>query len=145
MNLDKDLASLQEVRDLVRKAKAAQKEYAKNSQEKIDKVVLALAIRMEKESEKLAKMAVEETGFGNAKDKVVKNIFASRMVYGAIKDMKTVGFIHEDHENKIYDIGVPRRNRCPCALNKPHINGHLQRNHCPKSRKCHCLFSSSIR
>lgn len=107
MNLDKDLASLQEVRDLVRKAKAAQKEYAKNSQEKIDKVVLALAIRMEKESEKLAKMAVEETGFGNAKDKVVKNIFASRMVYGAIKDMKTVGFIHEDHENKIYDIGVP--------------------------------------
>lgn len=107
MILDKDLASLQEMRDLVKKSKVAQKEYAKCSQEKIDAVVRALAIKMEKESEKLAKMAVEETDFGDAADKVVKNIFASRIVYAAIKDMKTVGFIKEDHENKIYDIGVP--------------------------------------
>lgn len=107
MILDKDLASLQEMRDLVRKAKIAQKEYRQCPQEKIDQVVLALAIRMEKDAKKLAKMAVEETGFGDAEDKIVKNIFASRMVYAAIKDMKTVGFIHEDEEKKIYDIAVP--------------------------------------
>ena len=105
--LDRDLASLQEMRDLVRKAKAAQKEYKTCSQEKIDQVVKALAIRMERESENLAKLAVEETGYGNVPDKTVKNLVASKLLYEAIKDMKTVGFINEDDEKKIYEIGVP--------------------------------------
>lgn len=105
--LDKDLASLQEMRNLVRKAKAAQKEYAKLPQEKIDQVTLALARRMEKESAKLARMAVEETGYGNVPDKTVKNLFASKILYESIKDMKTVGFIKEDPERKIYEIGIP--------------------------------------
>ncbi|MFH5835180.1 acetaldehyde dehydrogenase (acetylating) [Proteiniclasticum sp. C24MP] len=105
--LDRDLASLQEMRDLVRKAKAAQKEYKQCSQEKIDQVVKALAIRMEKESENLAKLAVEETGYGNVPDKTVKNLVASKLLYESIKDMKTVGFINEDEEKKIYEIGVP--------------------------------------
>ena len=105
--LDRDLTSIQEMRDLVRKGKAAQKELAKCSQEKIDQVVLALARRMEKDSQKLAKMAVEETGFGNVPDKIVKNLFASKILYESINDMKTVGFINEDEKNKIYEIGVP--------------------------------------
>ncbi len=105
--LDRDLASLQEMRDLVRKAKAAQKEYKKCPQEKVDQVVLALARGMERESENLAKLAVEETGFGNVPDKTIKNLFASKILYESIKDMKTVGFIHEDDDKKIYEIGVP--------------------------------------
>src|SRR5690554_6309166 len=103
--LDRDLASLQEMRDLVRKAKAAQKEYKQCSQEKIDQVVKALAMRMEKESENLAKLAVEETGYGNVPDKTVKNLVASKILYESIKDMKTLGFINEDEEKKIYEIG----------------------------------------
>lgn len=105
--LDRDLASLQEMRDLVRKAKAAQKEYKQCSQEKIDQVVKALAIRMESQAEHLAKLAVEETGYGNVPDKTVKNLVASKILYESIKDMKTVGFIHEDEKKKIYEIGVP--------------------------------------
>ena len=105
--LDKDLASLQEMRTLVRNAKAAQKEYAKLPQEKIDQVTLALARRMEKESRELARLAVEETGYGNVPDKTVKNLFASKILYESIKDMKTVGFIKEDPERKIYEIGIP--------------------------------------
>lgn len=105
--LDKDLASLQEMRTLVRNAKAAQKEYAKLTQEKIDQVTLALARRMEKESRELARLAVEETGYGNVPDKTVKNLFASKILYESIKDMKTVGFIKEDPERKIYEIGIP--------------------------------------
>ncbi|NCC79862.1 MAG: acetaldehyde dehydrogenase (acetylating), partial [Clostridia bacterium] len=62
---------------------------------------------MERESENLAKLAVEETGYGNVPDKTVKNLVASKILYEAIKDMKTVGFIHEDDEKKIYEIGVP--------------------------------------
>jgi acyl-CoA reductase-like NAD-dependent aldehyde dehydrogenase len=78
MTLDRDLASLQEMRNLVRKAKVAQKEYAKLSQEKVNQVVLALARKMETESINLAKLAVEETGYGNVPDKTVKNLFASK-------------------------------------------------------------------
>lgn len=105
--LDRDLASLQEMRDLVRKAKTAQKEFKNYSQAEVDRVVFALARRMDKESEALAKMAVEETGYGNVPDKTVKNLVASRLLYESIKDMKTVGFIHEDEEKKIYEIGIP--------------------------------------
>lgn len=52
-------------------------------------------------------MAKEETGYGRWQDKVVKNTFASRGVFEAIKDMKTVGVLNEDHENRIVEIGVP--------------------------------------
>lgn len=45
-------------------------------------------------------MAAEETGFGNWQDKVLKNRFASLRVYDAIKDMKTVGIIHDDQQQK---------------------------------------------
>lgn len=51
-------------------------------------------------AEALAKMAAEETGFGNWRDKVLKNRFASLRVYDAIKDMKTVGIIHDDQVQK---------------------------------------------
>lgn len=61
----------------------------------------------EENAEKLACMAVEETGFGKAEDKVIKNLVASRDVYNYIKDMKTVGVINEDPVNKITEIGEP--------------------------------------
>ena len=64
MEFDKDLQSIQEVRNLVAKAKAAQAEFATFSQERVDAVVKAIAQACEKEAERLAKMAVEETGFG---------------------------------------------------------------------------------
>ena len=52
-------------------------------------------------------MAVEETGFGIWQDKVIKNIFGSTYVYEYIKNLKTVGIIVEDKENKVWDIAVP--------------------------------------
>ncbi len=53
------------------------------------------------------KCTAEETGFGNWQDKVLKNRFASLRVYDAIKDMKTVGIIHDDPLQKVMDVGVP--------------------------------------
>ena len=52
-------------------------------------------------------MAVEETGFGRAEDKKQKNLFATRNVYDAVKDMKTVGILRKDDGKKVWDIGVP--------------------------------------
>lgn len=103
--MDRDLISRQEVRDLIKKSKEAQKIYATFSQEKIDSIVCSIAEGIKGYSEKLAKMAVEETGFGNWQDKVLKNKFASEYVYEYIKDMKTIGELK--NENGVLEIGVP--------------------------------------
>lgn len=105
--VDKDLRSIQEVRTLVKEAKAAQKELATFSQSKIDAIVTAVAEATYAERERLAKMANEETGFGLWRDKVLKNAFASKTVYEYIKDMKTVGIVNEDPVNKITEVAVP--------------------------------------
>ena len=107
MGFDKDLQSIQEVRDLVNRAKAAQKVYATFDQARIDMIVAGIAKACAAQAEPLAKMAVKETGFGIWQDKVLKNLLGSTMLYNAIKDMKTVGIIREDPINKIMEVAVP--------------------------------------
>lgn len=107
MEFDKDLRSIQEVRDLVARAKAAQAEYAAFSQEQVDHLVEAVATACAAQAERLAKMAVEETGFGVWQDKVLKNLLGSTMTYESIKDQKTVGILREDREKRIWEVAVP--------------------------------------
>lgn len=107
MEFDKDLQSIQEVRNLVEKAKKAQAEYALYDQQKIDAICKAVAEACAAQAERLAKMAVEETGFGVWQDKVLKNKLGSMMTYDYIKDMKTVGVLREDVEKGVTEIGVP--------------------------------------
>ncbi len=105
--LDKDLQSIQEVRDLVRMAKEAQKEYVQLTKEHMDEILLEAYKAVLKEAESLAKMAVEETGFGKWQDKLIKNKIASKNLYDYIKNMKTLGIINEDKEKGIVEIGTP--------------------------------------
>ena len=104
---DKDLLSVQEVRDLVEKAKAAQQELAQKSQAEVDAIVASIAKAGVRNAERLAQMANEDTGFGKVTDKVIKNIFGSQMVYEHIKDMKTIGILDRDEANKTYTIAAP--------------------------------------
>lgn len=104
---DKDLLSVQEVRDLVEKAKKAQQEFAQKSQEEVDAIVKSVAEAGVRNAKRLAKMAHEETGFGIEADKVIKNVFGSRGVYEAIKDMKTIGVLEVDEEKKTKKIAIP--------------------------------------
>ena len=104
---DKDLLSVQEVRDLVERAKVAQEELAQMSQAQVDMIVKAIADAGVRNAKRLAVMANEETGFGIADDKVIKNVFASKYVWDAVKDMKTIGEISRDDANKTRDIAVP--------------------------------------
>lgn len=104
---DKDLQSIQEVRDLVSRAKAAQKIYATYTQEQVNEVVRKVAEAMYQHAESLAIMAHEETGYGKWQDKTVKNQVASQFLYNAIKDMRTVGIINERPEDGIIEIGTP--------------------------------------
>lgn len=105
--IDKDLRSIQEARDLIARAKAAQTMLAELSQEKIDQIVKAIAEAGYENRKKLAKLAAVETGFGKWEDKVLKNTFASQTVYESIKDLKTVGILKENKEQKVLEIGVP--------------------------------------
>ncbi len=105
--VDKDLLSIQEARALVRSAREAQAAFAQLDQEHVDAVVKAIAEALAPHAQELAELAAEETGFGNAHDKKIKNILASEKVYEAIKDMKTIGVLHEDKDHKIVEIAVP--------------------------------------
>ena len=107
MDFDRDLVSVQEVRNLIAASKAAQEEYASWDQQRVDMLVKAITEECEKNSERLAKLAVEETGFGIWQDKVLKNALGSTLTYDYIKDMKTIGIIGEDEEKGIMEVGVP--------------------------------------
>ena len=99
--------SIQEVRELIAKAKLAQEKLGEMSQSEIDRIVKAICDAGYNNAEKLAKMAEEETGFGKWQDKIVKNTFASKGVYEYIKDLKTVGIINEDKDKKLVEVAVP--------------------------------------
>ena len=107
MELDKDLLSRQQARDLAKQAEEAQKILAGFPQEKLDDIVEAVGEAFTKEAVSLAEMAVQETGFGNIRDKTAKNRFAADTVRRAVRGMKTVGLLSRDPGKKLWEIGVP--------------------------------------
>ncbi|WP_353893522.1 acetaldehyde dehydrogenase (acetylating) [Proteinivorax hydrogeniformans] len=106
-NLDKDLRSVQEARDLAKRGKIATDQIAEFTEEQIDKILCNMVKVAKENAVRLARMAVEETGFGKVEDKTYKNHMASVLLYEAIKDMKTVGVISEDHNKQVLDIAEP--------------------------------------
>jgi len=104
---DKDLVSVQEARDLTVQAYGAWKVWSHASQEQVDRVCAAMAEAAYAASERLARMAHEETGYGVVAHKQLKNEFAARGVWKSIKDVRTVGVIRVDVEKKLYEIAWP--------------------------------------
>ena len=104
---DRDLISIQEARELAARAAAAQKKFAAFSQEQVDAIVEACAKAAAENAEPLARTAVEETGFGNVPDKIVKNTLAAVNVPRAIRGMRTVGILREDREKGIVEVASP--------------------------------------
>ena len=87
------VAALQE---RLKTMRAAQAEYAKFTQEQVDKIFYEAAMAANKQRIPLAKMAVEETGMGIVEDKVIKNHYAAEYIYNKYKNMKTCGVIEDD-------------------------------------------------
>ena len=104
---DRDLVSIGEARALARRARVAANALAELSQEQIDAIVFAVAETATAHAETLARLAVDETGFGVYEDKVQKNLFASQKVYNFIKPMKTVGVIARHEDRRIVEIAEP--------------------------------------
>jgi len=104
---DKDLLSIQESRQMAEQTYQAQQIWAKASQAQVDKVCAAMADAAFLASERLGRMASEETGYGVPEHKKLKNEFGSQHVWESIKDIKTVGVINFDAEKRVYEIAWP--------------------------------------
>ena len=104
---DRDLTSIAEARALARRAKQAWLELAEFSQDRIDAIVDAMAAAATEHAEALARLAVEETGYGVVADKVQKNLFSSQKVYNFIRPMKTVGVVVRHEDKRVIEIAEP--------------------------------------
>ena len=106
-NMDYDLRSVQEVRNLARLGQIATEQIANYNEEQIDKIIRNMVRVAEANAVMLAQMAVEETGFGKVEDKTYKNHMASTLLYDSIKDMKTIGIVNEDPVARTMDVADP--------------------------------------
>jgi len=104
---NKDLESIAQARSTAAAARQAQSVLAELSQQQIDDIVTAMAEAVTPNVEALARLAVEETGYGVVADKVEKNLFSSRQVYDFIRPMKTVGVVNRIEDRKIIEIAEP--------------------------------------
>ncbi|MCM3568047.1 acylating sulfoacetaldehyde dehydrogenase [Neobacillus mesonae] len=97
------------VSEMVRKAKAAMNSFYNYSQEQVDEVVQAVAWAIYKpgHAEKLAEIALKDTGLGRYEDKVTKK---RRKTLGTLRDLKgekSVGIINIDEAKGITEIAKP--------------------------------------
>ncbi len=105
---DQDQAAVQEVRGKVEQAYAAWQAYQTFTQQQVDAVVESVAEAGRQHARRLAELAVEETGMGNADDKYAKNLLTTDLLPRAIAGVKTIGVLREDATRKITEIGVPQ-------------------------------------
>ena len=101
------IATISALEDLIQRVKAAQTAYAHFSQETVDQIFKKAALAANTARIPLAKIAVEETGMGVIEDKVIKNHFASEIIYNKYKLEKTCGVIEEDKSFGIQRIAEP--------------------------------------
>ena len=104
---DRDLDSIRDARTLARRARAAQARLAELTQDQIDRVVDAAAAAAGAQALPFARMAVEETGYGNEADKVRKNLFAAETIHRFIQPMRTVGVIRRLDAERVIEIAEP--------------------------------------
>jgi acetaldehyde dehydrogenase (acetylating) len=152
---DRDLISIQQAREMAAQAAAAQKRFATFSQKQVDAVVEACASAAAEAAETLARAAVEETGYGNVPDKILKNLLGAVEVPRAIRGMRTVGLLREDKDAAILEyaspVGVvaaiiPSTNPTSTAIYKTLIalkagNAIVLSPH-PSAIKCICMAAS---
>jgi acetaldehyde dehydrogenase (acetylating) len=104
---DPDLVTIQEVRTKVEKAWAAWQKYRYFSQEQVDAIVERMAEAARGSARKLAEMAADETGYGNAADKYAKNLLAAELLPQRLRGLKTIGILRELPEQRITEIAAP--------------------------------------
>ncbi|MGC9506033.1 bifunctional acetaldehyde-CoA/alcohol dehydrogenase [Baaleninema sp.] len=105
--MSEPVTNLEQLEALISRVKKAQAAYANFSQEQVDTIFKKAALAANAARIPLAKLAVEETGMGVVEDKVIKNHFASEIIYNKYKADKTCGIIEEDKSFGIQKIAEP--------------------------------------
>ncbi|MFR7887598.1 MAG: aldehyde dehydrogenase family protein, partial [Bilophila wadsworthia] len=100
------MKTVSEQMELARKAQAIVNDY---TQEQIDEICLAIGWEVYEDENiaKLAKMAVEETGYGNVQSKIIKHKRKVGGVLHDIKGAKSVGLIERNEETGISKYAKP--------------------------------------
>ncbi|GAA4903950.1 acetaldehyde dehydrogenase (acetylating) [Tessaracoccus lubricantis] len=106
-NMDSDLRSIQQARDLAVAAREAMRSFQFASQAQVDKICEAMVAAAMREAGRLGQLAHDETGFGYPAHKRVKNEFAAQGVWDSIRDIPTCGVLRRDESRGIVEIGWP--------------------------------------
>jgi acyl-CoA reductase-like NAD-dependent aldehyde dehydrogenase len=105
--MDVDLKSIASARRAAETAFDAYQQFLGTDPSRIDAMVDAMARAIEPEALRLGEMAVDETGYGNAGDKRVKNLFNALGVADWLREITTLGVLWRDDATKICAIGEP--------------------------------------
>ena len=105
--MDADLRSIAAARRAAERAWDAGLAFRGTAPESIDEIVVSMARAVEPEAERLAQLAVEETGHGNVSDKRIKNLFNSLQIAEWLRDVRTLGVLWRDEAAKVAAIGEP--------------------------------------
>jgi len=99
--------ALAEARAKARDARRAFSAFEGATQEDVDAIVRAMAAGGTAAAEELARLAVDETGYGIYEDKIVKNKYNTIFVAASILPMRTIGVLWVDEHNRMTALGSP--------------------------------------
>lgn len=95
------------VKELVARARVAQKEFENYTQEQVDAACRVIAKAIFDNAEPLARMAVDETRMGVYEDKIKKNQGKARVLWSELKGKKSVGIIDRLPEEGLVLVAKP--------------------------------------
>jgi acetaldehyde dehydrogenase/alcohol dehydrogenase len=78
-----------------------------DDQARVDRIVHALVVAGLEHAVELARLAMEDTGFGVFEDKVVKNYIATEFLNDYLRDKRSVGVIEEDAARAVTYVAEP--------------------------------------
>ncbi len=104
---DSSTATDPEIAALVARAREAQAGFESFSQEQVDAIVRDIGKHVYDNAEKLARMAVDETGIGVYEDKVLKKKGKARAIWNSLKGKRSRGIIDEDPETNLIYVAKP--------------------------------------
>ncbi len=105
--MDADLKSIGAARRCAEAAFEAYQAFLGTDPNHINDIVDAMAQAIEPEAMALGQMAVEETKYGNAPDKKVKNLFNALNVADYLREVTTLGMLWRDDSTKVAAFGEP--------------------------------------
>ena len=105
--LDADLAGLADVRAKARAARAAADRLEGVDQDTLDGYVRAMARAGTAAAEELARLAVDETGYGVYEHKIHKNRYNTGFVARWMLERRAIGVLWTDEASRVTAIGTP--------------------------------------